>query len=165
MSAIADAAGVSRRGLYLHFASRAELLTALVEHVDRLLDLECSLRPIREAPDALTALDEWVRHLTTYHSRLRPVVDAIDRARQADPDAAVMWEHAMRGWREGALLLASWLERDGKLAAGWSVPSAAEALWALTVGFDRLWGAFVEERGWSNARFREFLGGCTTRRS
>jgi AcrR family transcriptional regulator len=158
MSAIADAAGVSRRGLYLHFASRAELLTALIQHVDRALDLEGSIRPIREAPDALTALDEWVRHLTTYHAQLRPLVDAIDRARGTDPDAAAMWEHAMRGWREGAHTIASRLERDGRLAGGWNVPAAADALWALMVGFDRLWGALVEERGWSRARFRDFYG-------
>ena len=38
------------------------------------------------------------------------------------------------------------------------MPSAAEALWALTVGFNRLWGALVEEAGWSKARFRQFYG-------
>ena len=149
MTAVADAAGISRRGLYLHFASRAELLTALVQHVDRALDLEGSIRPILEAPDALTALDEWVRHLTTYHVRLRPVLEAIDRARATDPDVEVMWAHAMQNWRSGAHLLASWLEREGRLAAHWTVPAAADALWALMVGFNRLWGALVEERGWS----------------
>ncbi len=158
MSAIADAAGISRRGLYLHFPSRAELLTALIHHVDRALDLESSIRPIREAPDALTALDAWVRHLTTYHAQLRPLLDAIDRARATDPDAAAMWEHAMSRWRAGAHLVASWLERDGRLAAGWTVPAATDALWALTIGFNRLWGALVEEQGWSPEQFRDFFG-------
>jgi AcrR family transcriptional regulator len=157
MTAVADAAGISRRGLYLHFASRADLLTALVPHVDRVLDLEGSLRPIREAPDSLTALDEWVRHLTTYHARLRPVLEAVDRARATDPDAAAMWDHAMEGWRSGTHHLAAWLEREGHLAPGWTVPAAADALWALTVGFNRLWGALVEERGWSAEDARGFL--------
>jgi AcrR family transcriptional regulator len=157
MTAVADAAGISRRGLYLHFASRAELLTALIHHVDRALDLEGSLRPIREAPDVLAALDEWVRHLTTYHVQLRPVLEAIDRARATDPDAAVMWDQVMEGWRSGTHLLASWLQREGRLAAGWTVPAAADALWALMVGFNRLWGALVEERGWSEAEFRALL--------
>jgi AcrR family transcriptional regulator len=157
MTAVAGAAGISRRGLYLHFASRADLLTALVQHVDRALDLEGSLRPILEARDALTALDEWVRHLTTYHARLRSVVEAIDRARATDPDAAAMWEHVMQGWRSGTHLLASRLELEGRLAPGWTVPAAADALWALTVGFNRLWGALVEERGWSREDFRAFL--------
>jgi AcrR family transcriptional regulator len=157
MTAVAGAAGISRRGLYLHFASRAELLTALVAHVDRVLDLEGSLRPIREAPDALAALDEWVRHLTTYHAQLRPVLEAVDRARPTDPDAAAMWDHVMRGWRSGAHTLASWLDREGHLAPGWTVPAATDALWALTVGVTRLWGALVEERGWSVARARDFL--------
>src|SRR4029078_12440597 len=116
------AAGISRRGLYLHFASRADLLTALVPHVDPMLDPEGSVphipevqgarRAIREAPDARAALDEWVRHLTTYHARLRPVLEAIDRARATDPDAAAMWDHAVQGWRSGAHHLAARLEPE-----------------------------------------------------
>jgi hypothetical protein len=37
------------------------------------------------------------------------------------------------------------------------VPAAADALWALMVGFNRLWGALVEERGWSAEEFRALL--------
>jgi AcrR family transcriptional regulator len=34
MSAVARAAGVSRQALYLHFADRAALLLAVVDHID-----------------------------------------------------------------------------------------------------------------------------------
>ena len=64
MEAVASAAGVTRRGLYLHFASRTDLLVALIHHVDQTLDLEASTRPVVEAPDALAALDAWTAHLT-----------------------------------------------------------------------------------------------------
>jgi AcrR family transcriptional regulator len=33
MAAVADRAGVSRRAVYLHYASRAELVTALFDYV------------------------------------------------------------------------------------------------------------------------------------
>lgn len=157
MTAIAAAAGITRRGLYLHFSSRAELLIAVIHRRNEVLDLAGSIRPIYEAPDALAALNEWVRHLTHYHSQIRPVVDAVDRARATDADAAAMWEEAMKGWQGACSVLAEWLERDGKLAPGWTAAAAADALWALMVAFTSLWRALVEERGWSREQFREFL--------
>jgi len=35
--------------------------------------------------------------------------------------------------------------------------AAAEALWALTLAFNPLWRALVEERAWSPDQFRAFL--------
>lgn len=157
MTAVAQAAGVTRKGLYLHFASRAELLSALRGHVDEVLDLEGSLRPIREAPDAAAALDEWVRHLVEYHSRIRVLLDAVDRARATDADAAAVWEQTMGVWLAGCREMAGWLEREDRLAPGWTAGEAAEALLGMMVSFNRLWEALVIERGWSRERFRDFL--------
>lgn len=157
MTAVAQAAGVTRKGLYLHFGSRAELLSALRGHVDQVLDLEASLRPVREAPDAAAALDAWVRHLVDYHSRIRVLLDAVDRARATDADAAVAWEEVMEVWLSGCRQIAAWLEREGRLAPGWTAADAADALLGITVGFNRLWEALVVERGWSREQFRHFL--------
>jgi AcrR family transcriptional regulator len=157
MTAVARQAGVTRRGLYLHFPSRTELLAAVRRHVDEVLGLEDSVRPIREAPDAVAALREWVRHLTDYHSRLRAVVDATDRARATDADAAAVWEETMEIWRAGCVAMAERLAAEGVLAPGWTVPAAADALWGLMVGFNRMWQALVVERGWSRDRFFDFL--------
>jgi AcrR family transcriptional regulator len=157
MTAVAQAAGVTRKGLYLHFASRAELLKALRGHVDEVLNLEVSLQPIRQAPNAAVALDQWVRHLVDYHSRIRVLVDAVDRARATDADAAVLWEEAMGLWLSGCREMAVWLEREGRLAPGLSAAEAADALLGMMVSFNRLWEALVTERGWSPERFRHFL--------
>jgi AcrR family transcriptional regulator len=157
MTAVADAAGVSRRGLYLHFASRTQLLIAVIDHRNQTLDLDASIRPVFDAPDALTALNEWVRHLTDYHPRIRPVVEAVNRARSLDADADAMWEEAMAGWRQGCRHVARHLEQEGKLAAGWTVASATDALWSLMVAFNDLRHSLVEERSWSPKEFSLFL--------
>ncbi len=157
MTAVAQQAGVTRRGLYLHFPSRTELLAAVRRRMDEVLGLEDSIRPIREAPNAVAALREWVRHLTDYHSRLRTVLDATDRARATDADAAAVWEETMQIWRAGCVAMANRLAAEGVLAPGWTVPAAADALWGLMVGFNRMWDALVVERGWSRDRFYDFL--------
>src|SRR6266508_4051502 len=58
MAAVAERAGVSRRAVYLHFASRAELLTELFGYVSELEGLASSLEPVWAASDAAAALAE-----------------------------------------------------------------------------------------------------------
>jgi AcrR family transcriptional regulator len=54
MAAVAERAGVSRRAVYLHFASRTELLTALFGYVSDQEGLAASLEQVWQAPDAAT---------------------------------------------------------------------------------------------------------------
>ena len=58
MTAVAERAGVTRRSVYLHFASRAELVAALFEYVNQAEGLAESAAPVWGAPDAATALYE-----------------------------------------------------------------------------------------------------------
>src|ERR1700736_2616891 len=88
MAAIAERAGVSRRAVYLHFASRAELVGALFAFVAESEGLEGSLRRVREAPDAVNAQAEWARHEATYHGRILGVARALEHVGRTDPDAA-----------------------------------------------------------------------------
>src|SRR5688500_6249391 len=78
MTAAAERAGVTRRAMYLHFASRAELIGALFDYVASVEGLHDSTRSVWQAPDAVAALDEWAAHLARYHPRLL----AVDRAMQ-----------------------------------------------------------------------------------
>jgi AcrR family transcriptional regulator len=155
-AAVADRAGISRRGVYPHFRSRTELVTGLFHYVNETEDLEGSLRPVWAAPDAVTALDEWARHLARYHSRMIPFARAIERVRHPDEDAALHWDIVLRHWYTCCRRLADRLADEGRLAQSWTTGSAADMLWAL-MSFDVLEG-LLRARGWSPLEYTERLG-------
>jgi len=155
MAAVAARAGVSRRAVYLHFSSRAELLTAVFSYLGEREDIAGSLRRVWEAPDAVAALEEWAWHLARIHPRILAVARAADRVRRSDPDAAAFWDRSMGNWQAGCRQLVAWLEREGRLAPPWTVDTAADMLWAL-MSFDVLEGLLVD-RHWSPERYAEHL--------
>lgn len=156
MERIAAEAGISRRAVYLHFASRTDLMIALLDHTDETLDLQASVRPIQEAPTLPDALDAWAAHVASYHHRLLPMVRTIDHARRTDPDAQALWEAAMANWAAGCRGFAERAHAAGQLAPPWDVDSAADLLWAL-MGVELL-EDLVEDRGWSEAQYAQRLG-------
>jgi AcrR family transcriptional regulator len=155
MAAVAQRAGVSRRAVYLHFASRTELLTELFGYVSEQEGLQASLQPVWEAPDAAAALEEWARHLARFHPRILAVARAIERVRRVDADAAKHWELVMADQRACCHRLAAWLAREQRLAPPWTVPTATDMLWAL-MSFEVLEELLVD-RGWSPRRYRTHL--------
>jgi AcrR family transcriptional regulator len=155
MAAVAERAGVSRRAVYLHFASRAELLTELFHYVSEAEGLAASLQPVWEAPDAAAALDEWAGHLARFHPRVLAVARAIQRVRRTDPDAAQHWDLVMRDQHASCHRLAARLSAEQRLPRPWTVRTAADMLWAL-MSFDLLEELLVD-RGWSVRRYRAHL--------
>ena len=151
IGAVAERAGVSRRAVYLHFASPSALIGALFDYVAETEGLQESLRRVREAPDAVTALDEWARHEASYHVRIMAVTRAVERAGRDDPDAAVWRQRIFDYQRADCRLLAQRLSDDRRLAPGWTVATAADMLWALiaTEVLERL----LVDRRWSPRRY------------
>lgn len=149
MAAVAAEAGVSRRAVYLHYASRSELFLGLRRAVDERLDLESSLRPIAEAPDAVAALDAWAAHVASYHSQIAPVMRAIEAVRHVDSDADALWNEARGRWHECCTSVTERLATEARLAPPWNVTTAADLLCAfMSVQFiDEL----CDERGWGIA--------------
>jgi AcrR family transcriptional regulator len=155
MGAVAERAGVSRRALYLHFASRSDLLLALHEHVDQQLDLATSLQPVRDAPDAVAALDAFAGHLARYHPRIRAIDLALLRARDDDADVAALVEQGMQGWHDGCRRIARGLADEQRLAEPWTVDTAADLLW--TFMFPETLERLTVGRGWNVERYGELL--------
>lgn len=155
MAAVAERAGVSRRAVYLHFASRAELLTELFGYVSEQEGLASSLQPVWAAPNAAAALEEWAAHLARFHPRVLAVARAIQRVRSADPDAEAHWELVMADQQACCHRLAAWLAREHRLAPPWTVQTAADMLWAL-MSYELLEELLVD-RGWSPRRYRTYL--------
>lgn len=155
MAAVAERAGVSRRAVYLHFASRAELAIALFDHVSETEGLAASLSPVWAAPDAAQALDAWARHLARFHPRILAVAREIERVRRADPDAAAHWELVMRDQQDCCRRLTDWLAHEQRLAPEWTRATAADMLWAL-MSFDVL-EELVVDRGWTARDYGDHL--------
>lgn len=153
MAAVADRAGVSRRAVYLHFSTRAELIGSLLAYVGEAEALGHSLNKVWEARDSTAALDEWARHLARAHPKLLPVAKAADRVRRADPDAARVWDEVMQRWRLGSRRLITWLHDEDRLAPPWTINTASDMMWAL-MSLDILERLTIDRR-WSHKRYAD----------
>ncbi len=147
MAAVAERAGVTRRSVYLHFASRAELVTALFDHVNATEGLADSVGRVWDSPDARTALVEWAGHIARYHPRVAAIYRANDIVRGGDPDAELLWERILADWLAGCRRLARWLDREEQLSPAWTVRTATDMLFAL-MSFDML-ERLTEQRSWT----------------
>jgi AcrR family transcriptional regulator len=155
MGAVAERAGVSRRALYLHFSSRAELLLALHDHVDGRLELAASLQPVFDAPDAVSALEEFAAHLARYHPRILAIDLALLRVQNENPDVAELVARGMQLWHEGCRSIAQRLADEGGLAEPWTVETAADLIWSFM--FPETLHRLTVDRGWSTDRYGELL--------
>ena len=155
MAAVADRAGVSRRAVYLHFATRAELVTALFSRLGETEDIGASLQRVWDSPDSVAALAEWGRHLARTHPKILPVMQAAERARHVDPDAAGLWRAGQRRWLTGARRLADWLAGEKRLAQPWTPATAADMIWSLMS--PDLLNRLLHERRWPPRRIGDHL--------
>jgi AcrR family transcriptional regulator len=155
MGSVARHAGVTRRAVYLHFSSRADLLLALHAHVDQALDLDSSLQPVREAPDAVSRLEAFAAHLARFHPKIRTIDLALLRAKDTDPDVAQLVAHGFGVWLDGCRQLAQDLADEGRLAEPWTPDTAADLLW--TFMFPETLERLTITRGWPPARYGELL--------
>jgi AcrR family transcriptional regulator len=156
MGAVAHRAGVTRRAVYLHFGSRAELVGGLFDHVAAQEGLEASVARVWAAADAAAALDEWARHLARYHTRLLAVDRAVQRVQRNDEDAARHRERVTRAKLANCRRLAERLADERMLAAPWAVATTADMLFALTSS-DVVEGLTVDRR-WSRQKLADHLG-------
>ena len=152
LDAIAKRAGFSRQAIYLHFASKAELLTALHERIYE-TDVAPALarHPVWTASTALDGLDALIAVDAEVASKVWRIHEALVVARRhhTEVDETLRPREADR---YGELLrLGRWLKKEGELPPRMRVGTFADIMWGLTsLGtFQNL----VIERGWSTTRF------------
>lgn len=147
MSDIAKAAHVSRQAIYLHFADRAALMSALVRHVDEKRDLESELKKVRTASNAVEA----IRLSVSLQARTNPDIWAIARAyeaiRRTDPDAEAGWQDRLQHRLEFCGQIIARVEGEGRLKRGLAAAVATDLLWSITSL--RMWEDLVLQRGWT----------------
>jgi AcrR family transcriptional regulator len=132
MSALARAVGISRQALYLHFPDRAQLMLALVAHVDEKEQLQAGLAAVTQAADAAGAIRAWA-HVQTWHNpKVAALARALDETRHADPAAAAAWADRMADRMRGAAFITERLRAEGRLDPTWTPTEAAVLLMELT---------------------------------
>ena len=155
MGAIAREAGVSRQAAYLHFGSKADLLLALVSHVDEVEGLPHLLTRIQEAPSGVEALKRFVDLVAALTPRVYRIGIALAAAAEHDSAARAAWMDRMEARRATCRSIAARLEAEGSLADALTSVAAADLLWALSSM--RVFADLVEVRGYSVRRYRGIL--------
>ena len=152
---MAQAAGVSRQAVYLHFRSKTGLLLRMVDYV---WQKEAPTRPVarwRNASTGIEALDAALAIHLAYEPRIYRFGRVLHAARREEPAAAAAWTNRMAARRANYRKVTEWLARDGVLVEGWSVTEAADLLWALT-SF-HMFENLVVERRWPKRRYQRQL--------
>ncbi len=151
MGDIAKGSGISRQAVYLHFASRTELLVATTQFLDKKLDIDTRLAASRVATSGLERLDLYIECWGNYIPEIYSVAKALMLAQSSDDAAAAAWSDRMRAMRDGCRAAVAALHKDKNLAPGWTRRDASDALWAMLLVPN--WEALTIDCGWSSKKY------------
>lgn len=155
MAEIGKHAGISRQGVYLNFADRADLMLALVRYVDEKRGLAKELKKITDAPTGLAALHEMVVIQARTNPDVWAIARALDAARRTDEEVEKSWQDRLDDRLRGCRQIVSRLAADGVLREGLKPGIAAEILWNLTSL--HTWEDFVLQRGWTPSQYERHV--------
>lgn len=155
MSDIAKESGISRQAVYLHFASRTELLVATTQYLDEKLDIDGRLAPSRAAKSGLKRLDLYIECWGNYIPEIYSVAKALLLAQGSDEAAAVAWDDRMAAMRDGCRAAIDALHAEKILAPGWTRREATDALWTMLLVPN--WEALTIDCGWSTKRYVRWM--------
>ena len=161
MGDIAKETGISRQAVYLHFASRTDLLVAATRYLDEVLDVDSRLAPSRAAKTGVERLQLYIECWGNYIPEIYGVAKALMMARDTDEAAAAAWKDRMLAMRDGCRAAIDALAADGQLADGWTRPKATDALWTLLLV--PTWENLTIECGWSTQKYVRFMSDLAQR--
>jgi len=161
LSEIAREAGISRQALYLHFADRADLFTAVARYADERRGLPEAIRKIEEASTGVEAMGALVDLQARLNPQIWPFARALDDIRRQDEAAERSWQDRLQNRLEGCRGIIGRMAREETLRAGLTKSAAADLLWTLTSL--RTWEDLVLLRGWSAERYRRHVRGLVHR--
>jgi AcrR family transcriptional regulator len=157
---IARAAGVSIETIYSSVGRKPELLhkawdvTIGGDEQDIVFHERPEVVAMRSEPDLARRFELHAAFSTRTAQRIAPFQLMVQSAAGADPVAAEMLEEMGRQRLAGMTVLAAEAAATGQLAV--SEEECRDVIWSMTDGM--LWHRLVNERGWTNERFAEWLG-------
>ncbi len=153
MGDIAKTAGVSRQAVYLHFASRTELLVSATRFLDEKLDLEGRLEFVRTAGSARERLERYVHFWGDYIPNIYGIAKALMVARNTDEAADVAWDDRMSALKSGCQAVVEALVAEQALAPKWNRETATEAFWSMLLV--PVWENLTLKCGWTTKQYQE----------
>lgn len=161
MEAIAAAAGVALKTVYVVFTTKSGLLRALW---DLLLkgdqeDAGVAERPwyleVLGEPDAERQLRLNARNACVVKRRIAGVLKVIRSAAPVDPDTSALWQLIQTDFYANQRVIVESVHAKGALKPGLDVTRATDVLWALN--HPDLWFILVGERGWTPAEYEAWF--------
>jgi len=157
---IAGSTGVSVETIYAAFGNKAALLhkawdiTVGGDDQDVVFHERPEVLAIRSEPDLAERLMLHATFFTRTATRIAPFQLMVQSAAGSEPAAAAMLQEIGRQRLAGMTVMAAEAGKTGQLA----VPEdeCRDVMWSMTDGM--LWHRLVNERGWSDERFAEWLG-------
>ena len=161
MAAIASAAGVSLKTVYLVFETKPGLLRALWHLLLRGRQDNVPVgeqrwyREVLDEPDPERQLCLNMRNSLTVKTRAGAMMDVIRDAASSDPEIAALWARIQTEFHDNQRAIVQSLADKDALAVGLDVAGATDILWALN--HPNLYTLLVGQRGWSADRYERWL--------
>jgi AcrR family transcriptional regulator len=155
LEAVAKTAGVSRQAIYLHFASKSELLAALHQHI-----YEADVLPAIErqriwtAPNSRDALDAFIAASVEVVSKVWRIHEVLVTARRHHPEVNETLRPREEERYAEIVKLGRWMKKEGALPSTMQVATFADIFWGLTSTGTYI--NLVVERGWSVDRYEQW---------
>ena len=151
MSEIAKASGVSRQALYLHFASRAELLITTIHYVDKVKGLDQRLQTVQQSKSGIEMLQSFINMWGNYMPEVYGVSKALMMSKNCDEDAEAAWSQITGCLYDVCSEIIQKLDKEHKLSSDWNQQSASDFLWTITS--IQNWEQLTMACGWSNDQY------------
>lgn len=155
MAEIGEAAGISRQGVYLHFADRGDLMLALVRHADEKRGLPAEIRKIAEAPTGVVAMCALVLLQARMNPGIWAIARAVDSVRRTDEAAERGWQDRLKHRLEACRQIVARLHQEGDLKPDITQQAATDLLWSITSL--QIWEDLVLQRGWTATQYEEHV--------
>ncbi len=155
MRHIAEAVGISRQALYLHFGSRTELMIATLRYVDEAKGLYERLNQLNVATTGIAILEASVDVWGNYIPEIYGLAKALLSTRDTDEATAAAWNDSMSYLRDACRQIVDTLEREGNLAPGWSRNDAIDMLWTMLSIHN--WEHLTIDCNWSTPQYIDWM--------
>jgi AcrR family transcriptional regulator len=158
---IAAGAGVAVKTVYLAFESKAGLLRAVwearlggEEEATPVLERRW-MRELTDEPDPAGKLRLLAAQSRRVKTATGPLLEVIRTAAATDPEIATLWADIQAKLLRVQRAVVDQLQALHALQPSLGAGGAADVLW--TLNHPSVWHLLVRERGWSAARYEEWL--------